>query len=158
MAFAGFDREAMQFFHELVLEMNREWFQANKDRYQRLWVEPMTALFSEVRERTARTYAPIKLGEPKLFRIYRDVRFAKDKTPYKTHSSAVLPLHAGKKPVDGGCTALYFEIGVEGDYAGAGTYFFDDGQLARWRKLVAADRTGKDIEKLMKVRGPGSCK
>jgi uncharacterized protein (TIGR02453 family) len=146
----------MQFFHELMLEMNRDWFQANKDRYTRLWVEPMTALFQDVRERATRTYAPIKIGEPKLFRIHRDVRFAKDKTPYKTHSAGVLPLHSGKKPVDGGATALYFEIGIEGDYAGAGTYFFDDRQLARWRKLVAAERTAAEITKLIgKLRKAG---
>jgi len=155
-AFAGFEREALQFFHELTLEMNRDWFEANKDRYRRLWVEPMTALLEEVRAHVAKAYAPIQLGEPKLFRIYRDVRFSKDKTPYKTHAAGMLPLRGGKKPVDGGCTVLYLHVGVDEEYVGSGTYFFDERQLPRWRKLVAADKTGTEISKLMtKLRKAG---
>jgi uncharacterized protein (TIGR02453 family) len=154
--FEGFEREALQFFHELTLEMNRDWFEANKERYRRLWVEPMTALLGEVSTRVAKAYAPIKLGEPKLFRIHRDVRFSKDKTPYKTHAAGMLPLHAGKKPVEGGCSALYMHIGIDEEYMGAGTYFFDPAQLARWRKLVAADKTGAEIAKLIsKLRKAG---
>src|SRR6266850_6243211 len=100
--FAGFERSAPQFFHELAAEMNREWFEANKARYLAQWVEPMTALLTEVGAKLANAYAPAKLAPPKLFRIYRDTRFSKDKTPYKTHVAGVLPLSA-KKPVDGGC-------------------------------------------------------
>lgn len=155
-AFAGFEREALQFFHELTLEMNREWFEANKARHRRLWVEPMTALLTEVAAKLAKPYAPIKLAPPKLFRIHRDVRFSKDKTPYKTHAAGLLPLHAGKKPVEGGCSALYLQIGIDEEYAGAGTYFFDDRQLVRWRKLVAAEKSGTEIAKLIgKLRKAG---
>lgn len=149
MTFKGFDRDAMQFFHELSLEMNRDWFDANKERYKQRWTLPMTALLDEVAARLAKTYAPIKLGAPKLFRIYRDVRFSKDKTPYKTHAAGMLPLHA-KKPIDGGCSALYLHLGIDEEYVGAGTYFFDDAQLPRWRKLVAAPKTGAEIEALIK--------
>jgi uncharacterized protein (TIGR02453 family) len=153
--FEGFDREALQFFHELTLEMNRDWFEANKPRYVRLWVEPMTALLATVAHRLAKVYAPTKLGAPKLFRIHRDVRFSKDKTPYKTHAAGMLPLHA-KKPIDGGCSALYMHVGVDEEYIGAGTYFFDDKQLPRWRKLVAAEKSGAEIAKLIaKLRKTG---
>lgn len=153
--FRGFEREALQFFHELSVEMNREWFEANKDRYKRLWVEPMTALLADVAGALARSYAPVKLGAPKLFRIHRDVRFSKDKTPYKTHAAGMLPLHA-KKPVDGGATALYLHLGVEDEYLGSGTYFFDDKQIVRWRKLVAANPSGTEIAALVKrLRGRG---
>jgi uncharacterized protein (TIGR02453 family) len=148
--FEGFDRRAPQFFAELAAEMNREWFEANKQRYLEDWVQPLTALLEQVAARLAKAYAPIRLGPPKLFRIYRDTRFAKDKTPYKTHISGMLPLHAGKKPVDGGCSALYWHYGLDEEYAGCGTYFFDDRQLVRWRKLVAADRTGKEIASIIR--------
>ncbi|HEY5944727.1 MAG TPA: DUF2461 domain-containing protein [Kofleriaceae bacterium] len=136
--FTGFDRDAIQFLHELTLEMNRDWFEANKARYQQRWIVPMTALLDDVASRIAKAYAPIKVQPPKLFRIYRDTRFAKDKTPYKTHV-------AGRIPLRDGCTALYFEVDVEDEYAGSGSYFFEDAQLPRWRKLVAADKTGKQI-------------
>lgn len=153
--FKGFEREALQFFHELTLEMNREWFEANKARYTRLWVEPMKALLGDVARQLAKTYAPIKLGEPKVFRIHRDVRFAKDKTPYKTNAAGMIPLHA-KKPIDGGGSALYLHIGIDEEYIGAGTYFFDDKQLPRWRKLVTAEKTGAEIAKLVgKLRKTG---
>jgi len=73
-AFAGFDKDAIAFLHELTIEMNKEWFEANKARYQRVWVEPLTALLEDVRAKVAKTYAPIKLA-PHVFRIYRDVRW-----------------------------------------------------------------------------------
>src|SRR6476469_7272717 len=105
-AFAGFERDAMQFLHELSVEMNREWFEANKARYQARWVEPMTALLGDVAARLAKTYAPIKLQPPKLFRIYRDTRFSKDKSPYKTHV-------AGRIGLREGCSALYLHVGID---------------------------------------------
>ena len=142
--FAGFDRDAPQFFHELAVEMNRPWFQANKPRYVAQWVEPMTILLGEVATRLAATYAPIRIGEPQLFRIYRDTRFAKDRTPYKTHIAGRLPLHT-RKPVDGGCSVLFLQLGLDDEYAGVGTYFFDDRQLVRWRRRVASDTTGAPI-------------
>jgi len=138
-AFAGFDRDALQFLHELSLEMNREWFEANKARYQARWVTPLTALLDDVRARLAKTYAPIKLGPPKIFRIYRDTRFSKDKTPYKTHVAGMISLREG-------CAALYMHLGIgDEEFVGAGTYYFEPNQLPRWRKVVAADKTGKEI-------------
>lgn len=146
--FAGFDRGALQFFHELAVEMNRDWFAANKPRYDAQWVQPMTALLGEVAARLARRYAPIRIGAPSLFRIYRDTRFSRDKTPYKTHIAGRLALH-DRLPVDGGCSALYLEFGIDDEYAGVGTYFFDAAQLVRWRKLVAAERTGAPLASII---------
>src|SRR5690242_20651396 len=83
--FRGFDHGAMQFWHELASEMSREWFAANKARYEALWVTPMTALIREIARRLAPAYRPLALGEPGLLRIHRDLRFSRDRTPYKTH-------------------------------------------------------------------------
>lgn len=147
--FKGFDRDATQFLHELSLEMNRDWFEANKQRYQQVWVEPMQALLDAVAAKLAKTYAPTKLAPPKLFRIYRDTRFSKDKSPYKTHVAGALSLKTGP-------TALYMHLGVDDEYVGAGVYFFEDKQLPRWRKLVAADKTGKEIAGIVgKLRKAG---
>jgi uncharacterized protein (TIGR02453 family) len=152
--FAGFPRDAMQFWHELAAEMNRDWFQANKQRYEDVWVTPMTKLLGEVRDKLAPAFKPVKLAEPKVLRIHRDVRFAKDKTPYKTHIGAVISL-AGKRMQDGGTAAMYVHIGVEEEFVGVGTYFFDAQQLARWRKLVAG-KEGANIAKLVqKLRAAG---
>jgi uncharacterized protein (TIGR02453 family) len=151
--FKGFERDAMQFFHELAIEMNREWFEANKPRYTRLWVEPLKALLADVAGKLAKTYAPLKLDEPKVFRIHRDVRFSKDKTPYKTNAAGMISL---RSKGDSASTALYLHIGIDEEFIGAGTYFFDDKQLPRWRKLVAAEKSGTEISKLVgKLRKAG---
>jgi len=139
-AFQGFDKDAIAFLHELTIEMNKEWFEANKARYQRVWVEPLTALLEDVRAKVARTYAPIKLA-PHVFRIYRDVRFSKDKTPYKTHVAAVLRTGNG--------SAMYFHVETGEEWVGAGTYYFEPPELTRWRKKVAADKTGKEVERMV---------
>jgi uncharacterized protein (TIGR02453 family) len=165
--FEGFSRAAPAFFHELAAEMNKPWFDDNKQRYHDEWVAPMTALLDHVAAGLAKVYAPAKL-EAKVLRIYRDTRFAKDKTPYKTHIAGRLGLTSKKPPLaggvsgakpannDGGVSALYVHLGMDEEFVGAGTYFFDAAQLAKWRKLVAADKTGKAIAALIaKTRKAG---
>jgi len=146
MTFTGFPKTAPAFFHELAVEMNRDWFLANKERYEAEWVAPMKELLADVSARIAPAYKPVKLSEPKVMRIHRDVRFAKDKTPYKTHIGAAITL-AGRKIGEGGTTAMYIHLGTDEEFVGVGTYFFEPDKLAIWRKKVA----GKDGAELMKI-------
>jgi uncharacterized protein (TIGR02453 family) len=146
--FTGFPASAMQFWHELASEMSREWFVANKQRYEDEWVTPMTALLAEVARGLAPVYRPLALGPPKVMRIYRDVRFSRDKTPYKTHIGAVITA-AGKAMGEGGNAALYVHLGLDEEYVGVGRYQFDAGKLARWRKAVS----GKPGEELQRIIG-----
>jgi len=125
----------MQFWHELALEMSKDWFVENKPRYEDVWVAPMTALLTGVARHLASTYRPLALGEPRVMRIYRDVRFSKDKTPYKTHIAAVVRL-AGKPAAQMGNAVLYVHLGLDEEYVGGGTYQFDAAKLVRWRKAV----------------------
>ena len=149
--FKGFDRTAPAFFAELAIEMNKGWFDANKQRYHDQWVAPMTELFAEVSKGLGKTYGKLKLGTPKLMRIYRDVRFSKDKTPYKTHIAGTIPF---ANELSG--MPMYLHIGLEEDHVGAGTYFFEANRLAAWRKLVAADKTGKPLAAMVaKLRKAG---
>jgi uncharacterized protein (TIGR02453 family) len=152
--FTGFARSAMQFWHELAAEMSREWFTANKQRYEAEWVAPMTVLLGDVARRLAPAYRPLALGAPKVMRIYRDVRFSKDKAPYKTHIGAVITL-AGKSVGEGGNAALYVHLGVDEEFVGVGCYQFDAPKLAKWRKAVAG-KPGADLAKLVaKLRKAG---
>jgi uncharacterized protein (TIGR02453 family) len=146
-AFRGFDRNAMQFWHELASEMSREWFVANKQRYDDLWLTPMTMLVEHLAHRLTPVYRPLKLGQPKALRIYRDVRFSKDKTPYKTHIAAVLRL-AGKPIAQVGNAALYFHVGLDEEYVGVGCYEFDAAKVTRWRRAVAGKR-GEDLMRIL---------
>jgi uncharacterized protein (TIGR02453 family) len=146
--FGGFDPQAMQFWHELAAEMNRDWFLANKERYETLWAQPMQALLDDVAPKLAKVYAPLKLSPPKVMRIHRDVRFSKDKAPYKTHIGAVISL-AGKSMTGGGHAAMYAHLGLDEEFVGVGCYFFDGPQLGRWRKAVTG-KPGVALDALVK--------
>jgi uncharacterized protein (TIGR02453 family) len=137
----------MAFWHELSSEMNRDWFNANKVRYEAQWVQPMQALLDGVARRLAPAYRPLALGAPKVLRIHRDVRFSKDKAPYKTHIGAVVTV-AGKKVGEGGNAAIYVHVGVDEEFVGVGCYMFDAGKLARWRRAVAG-KPGAELQKIV---------
>ncbi len=140
--FVGFAKDAARFFHELAAEMSRDWFTAHKPEYEALWVQPMTALLTEVKVGLAPAYRGLALAAPKLFRIHRDVRFGKDKTPYKTHCAGLLAI--GDGPVMETGAAIYLQLGLD-EYAGAGFYGFSPDQLVRWRKAVVDDRSGREL-------------
>ena len=153
-AFTGFDRNAMAFWHELASEMSKEWFLANKQRYEDVWVQPLEALMRGTAHKLTAVYKPIKLGEPKAMRIYRDVRFANDKTPYKTHIAAVLRL-AGRPISQMGNAALYVHFGIEEEYVGAGCYFFEPAKLVKWRKAAVGKPGDALIALMTKLRKAG---
>jgi len=77
-----------------------------------------------------------EFGEPKIFRPYRDIRFSKDKTPYKTHLGAML---------GGG----YIQLSARGLAVGDGMYGMASDQVGRYREAVAADRTGGELERII---------
>ncbi|HET9623822.1 MAG TPA: TIGR02453 family protein [Kofleriaceae bacterium] len=153
-SFPGFERNAMAFWHELAAEMSKEWFVDNKERYEATWVAPLEALMNQVAAQLAPVYKPMKLGAPKAMRIYRDVRFAKDKTPYKTHIAAVLR-PAGKPISQMGIAALYVHFGLDEEYTGAGCYFFDPSKIGKWRKAVAGKPGDTLIPLITKLRKAG---
>jgi uncharacterized protein (TIGR02453 family) len=131
--------------------MNREWFLENKQRYETEWVQPMTALLAQVRDGLVAAYRPLKLAEPKVMRIHRDVRFSKDKAPYKTHIGAVLRLVA----TDESPAAMYVHLGSDEEFVGVGSYFFDADRLATWRKMVAGKAGAELAAMIAKLRKAG---
>jgi uncharacterized protein (TIGR02453 family) len=147
-AFAGFPRNAMGFWHELAATMSKDWFDANKQRYQTEWVEPMTALLGEVAAKVAPVYKPTKVGAPRVMRIYRDTRFSKDKSPYKTWIGGGVSLGGDQKPSEG-VSVIYAHFGVGEDFIGGGLYVFDDVQIAKWRKRVADAKAGAALVKVV---------
>ncbi len=152
--FQGFDRDAMQFWHELASEMSKEWFVANKPRYQSVWVEPMLTLLREVARGLAPVYKPLALAEPGVLRIYRDLRFSRDKTPYKTHIAGIIRL-AGDPLAEAGNVALYLQLGLDEELAGVGCYQFDPARVARWRRAVVGRPGGALLEIIAGLRRRG---
>jgi len=128
MAFGGWPEEALDFYDGLTADNTKTYWTAHKSVYDEKVLRPMTELTEEL---------AAEFGEPKIFRPYRDVRFSKDKTPYKTHIGAVV----------GG--SGYVQLSVEGLGAGAGMWEMNPEQLARYREAVASDRLGPELEEIV---------
>ena|SRR5437867_8502406 len=90
--FPGFAKEGLQFLRSLKRNNNREWFQKHKSIYETQVRQPMESLIEAMAAEFQR-FAPEMVASPKVsaYRIYRDTRFSKDKSPYKTHVAAVFP-------------------------------------------------------------------
>ena len=104
MGFNGFSKEGDRFFLELAMRQDRDWFKAHKEQYESLWVAPMQALLADLRPGLQRGFKGFKLAPDKIFRLQRDVRFSKDKSPYKTFASAVVKLDDGSGTDISNCT------------------------------------------------------
>jgi uncharacterized protein (TIGR02453 family) len=127
MAFSGWTEEALDFYDGLAADNCKSYWAAHKAVYEDKVLRPMTELTEEL---------AAEFGEPKIFRPYRDVRFSRDKTPYKTHIGAVI----------GG--SGYVQFSVEGLGVGAGMWEMGTEQLARYREAVASDGAGKELERI----------
>jgi uncharacterized protein (TIGR02453 family) len=132
MTFQGWPEEALEFYEGLEADNSRTYWTAHKATYEDCVLGPMTELMDEL--------AP-EFGPGKIFRPYRDVRFSKDKSPYKTAIGALVG--------DG-----YVQLSARGLAAGNGMYGMAPDQLERYRQAVAADRTGTELESVVgRVRG-----
>jgi uncharacterized protein (TIGR02453 family) len=152
MRFSGFSKKGHEFFKQLAKRQDRDWFKAHKSDYETLWVEPMKALLEGLLPTIGKAYQGLPIKEPKIFRLQRDVRFAKDKSPYKTHIAAMIALDTGGGDEEGmgGAAAIYMHFGTE-QFAGAGHWMMPGDDLDRYRKLVAEDATGVELAKRVKV-------
>jgi uncharacterized protein (TIGR02453 family) len=119
MAFQGFADADAKFFKALAKHQSREWFQSHKSDFEEGYQIPMKELLAEVTAGIDSSYEHTDLAEPKIFRIFRDVRFSKDKAPYKTHVGGLIPVKLRgdlmEVPV-----ALYFHVGQPDSFAAAG--------------------------------------
>ena len=118
--FGGFPPEAMPFFRALKKNNTRDWFQPRKEIYEEKVRGPMLELVSALMRRLA-DFAPDHVGDPNkaVYRIYRDTRFSKNKTPYKTHIAAVFPRWDLEKH---GGAGYYFSVSPEEIEVGGGVY------------------------------------
>jgi uncharacterized protein (TIGR02453 family) len=127
MAFTGFPIEAVAFYEGLQADNSRTYWQANKAVYEQAVKAPMLALLEELSE----------FGPFHVFRPYKDVRFAKDKTPYKEHTGAYGESEGG--------AGYYLQFSAAGMFAGSGYYNMAPDQLERFREAIDADATGGEL-------------
>jgi uncharacterized protein (TIGR02453 family) len=144
--FEGFPKEGQAFFAELAFRQDRDWFKAHKADYERLWETPMQAFMEALKAKLAGPFPDTKKATPRYFRIYRDVRFSKDKTPYKTSISAALSLFGGGALHE--MSGLYCEFGKE-PFIAMGRWMMEPPVLLKYRKAVASDATGKPLGALV---------
>jgi uncharacterized protein (TIGR02453 family) len=131
--FTGFPEAALDFYDDLEMDNTRSFWEAHKQVYLDAVKAPMVALTDAL---------AAEFGTAKVFRPYRDVRFAKDKTPYKTHQGAFV----GVAPA----TGFYVQIGAPGVRVGAGFYHAESADLARIRAAIDDDRSGTELQKLLR--------
>ena len=132
---AYFDKDYNQFFKDLAANNHKDWFHENKKRYEKSVKEPFKAFVDEMIGRLKEVEPDLNL-EPKdcIHRINRDIRFSKDKTPYKTRMSAHISAK-GKK--DYQYPSLFFEMGPESVGLYGGAYMVDKDRLEGLREHIA---------------------
>lgn len=135
--FEGFPTEGIAFLKKLKKNNNRPWFEKHKNEYEPCVKLPMQSLIAALQP-YFEAFAPEVDINPKrsLFRIYRDVRFSNDKTPYKTHVAAHFVLRGKPKGVEGSGYYLHIEPGQV--FLGGGIYMPDSEQLKNIRRAIDA--------------------
>ena len=132
MTFDGFPEAALDFYDDLELDNTKSFWQAHKAVYDEAVAAPMKALTAALEP---------EFGAAKIFRPYRDVRFAKDKSPYKTHQGAYV--------ATGPSTGYYVQIGAAGVMVGVGYYEASSARLAVIREAISDDAHGKQLAEIL---------
>jgi uncharacterized protein (TIGR02453 family) len=130
-----FNEDFNQFFIELAANNNKDWFDANRSRYQKNVKEPFEKFVGDL-------IAELKKDDPELamkpkdciFRINRDIRFSNDKSPYKLNRSAAISKYGRKEMAR---TGLYVQLGPEMVWIAGGAYMPDKDQLLDIRMEIA---------------------
>ena len=130
--FTGFPVAALDFYDDLEMDNTRSFWTAHQEVYEQAVKTPMSALVKALEP---------EFGTAKVFRPYRDVRFAKDKTPYKTHQGAFV--------ASGPATGWYVQIGAPGVLVGVGFYHAEPARLAAVREAIAEERRGRALGRIV---------
>ena len=145
----AFTPAALRFLRGLAKNNNKEWFEAHREEYETEVREPMRDLIGEMNAKLA-AFAPEIGGDPKrsMFRINRDIRFSKDKSPYKTHAACWFHHRRATSRVgseaDAGSAGFYFHLEPGRSMAGGGLWMPPRPQLNKLRDAIADDPGGFD--------------
>lgn len=151
--FAGFSEDAMAFYRELAANNTKEWFDTNRERYERSILVPaegfvgalgmrLRALMPEI------TYdAQRRNGAGSIFRIQKDVRFSRDKSPYKTNLGMLFWVDQDRSKRL--CPHFYVGVYPEGGLVHAGLRGMPSSLLRRYREAVAAPEEGEALRRIM---------
>ncbi|MBX7133376.1 MAG: DUF2461 domain-containing protein [Fimbriimonadaceae bacterium] len=142
---AWFTADAIEFFRELELNNNKDWFVTNKPRYETSVKKPMEAFAAAMLERMQAVDPEIAMTpQQAVFRIYRDTRFSKDKTPYKTNAGLAITRGGKHNPSTPG---LYFHIDAREVGIASGCYSLEAAPLRAIRQAIVDHAT--EFERLV---------
>ena len=148
MAFDGFPRGALTFLGDLAKHNDRTWFAENRARYDNDLLGPERAFIDTLGDAFAsydpRVHADSAVNKS-IFRINRDTRFSKDKSPYKTYADMWFWIGDDRK----GSAGYFIRLVPDAVWVGGGAHWLSDPQLARYRAAVVDDSSGPVIERLL---------
>jgi uncharacterized protein (TIGR02453 family) len=155
-SFSGFPPRAMTFLRGLAKNNRKEWFEEHRADYETAVKGPMASLIEEIDVRLADIAPEIVGGKKSMFRIHRDVRFSKDKSPYKTNAACWFYHRDTSSRASGGDAAhggagFYFHIAPTGSYCGGGNWMPPRPALQRIRQSLVDDVEG--FEEIVLARG-----
>ncbi len=129
-----FTKDYIDFFKELVNNNNRDWFQANKKRYEKSVKEPFSNFVAALLNELQKDWGPIPwTAKDFVMRIYRDTRFSKDKTPYKDYMAAMLSQYGRKEMTRPG---IYLHANHNGVELYTGCYVLEKENLYNVRSKI----------------------
>jgi uncharacterized protein (TIGR02453 family) len=131
VTFRGFGERLIDFYEGLEADNSKAYWSDHKAIYDEHVHAPMVALLAEMAG---------EFGDGKVFRPYRDVRFSKDKTPYKTHCGGIV---SGRRGLGG----YYVQVSADGLMVACGYYETNSDQVERYREAVADDRRGRELDR-----------
>ena len=147
--FSGFTKETVRFFTALRKNNNKEWFERNRETYDKHVMAPARVFVTAMGERLRRI-APRIVAVPKvnksIFRINRDTRFTLDPSPYKTNLGIYFWDGARSRMESPG---YYFHLEPPNLMLGGGMYIIPDNLLGRFRKAVVDPKSGAEIGKIV---------
>ena len=145
-----FPKKTVTFLRKLARNNNREWFEANRDLYNSAFLEPCTQFVVEMGDKLLEIDPDI-LAIPKIdksiFRLHRDIRFSKDKTPYKTNAGLYFWNGKVKKMEASG---FYFHLEPKLFGVGLGMYMFPPQLLKKYREVVSNPDSSKELHKIVR--------
>lgn len=130
-----FSNDFNEFFKELAANNHKDWFDINRERYHKNIKEPFEVFVAALVDELKKTDSRLNIN-PKsaIFRINRDIRFSKDKSPYKLNRSAAIAPNGKKSIAQGG---IYVEVGPGRVMVGGGAFQPDKEELKRLREAIA---------------------
>ena len=155
--FTGFSEETVQFFRDLSINNDREWFNSHRPTYEGAVLEPSRRFIIDLGRRLIKEYPTLSWGTQtngsgSLMRIYRDIRFSPDKKPYKENLGIMFPLREGKKVEQ---PIFYFHIDAQQSFFYGGQHIFPKELLPLYREAVAHDEKGTSLVSILDDLGRG---